>query len=191
MVNTLNRNKQSSLTEKLANLEALQRLLITNEQKLIVDCREDQEIEERIDNILQQDKRNLKIIQEVIQAFSDSPEPQPRMKQFIDQVEEMMAERQISLYEKVAKHERLKHQQVMIGLLLHKAAQVLGKDIENAIAPLNQVNFDNRAHQEQLKGISLILGTREITGKDLDRSIWGQADDAIAAMKGVFGSFTH
>jgi hypothetical protein len=38
----------------------------------------------------------------------------------------------------------------MTGLLIHKAAQVVGADIEAAIAPLNAINFENRAHQEQL-----------------------------------------
>jgi hypothetical protein len=33
-------------------------------------------------------------------------------------------------------HELLKHKQTMTGLLIHKAAQVVGADIEGAIASL-------------------------------------------------------
>jgi len=66
---------------------------------------------------------------------------------------------------KKSQHELLKHKQTMAGLLIHKAAQVVGADIEAAITPLNTVNFENRAHQEQLKGVLEILGVRELTGQ--------------------------
>lgn len=51
-----------------------------------------------------------------------------------------------------------------------------------AIGPLNQVNFKNRAHQEQLKGVMEVLGTRELTGKDPDQSVWARTQDAVAAL---------
>jgi hemerythrin superfamily protein len=57
-----------------------------------------------------------------------------------------------------------------------------------AISPLNAVNFDNRAHQEQLKGILEILGTRQLTGQEPDQGLWGRVQDAVAALSGVFGS---
>lgn len=95
---------------------------------------------------------------------------------------------ELTLYEKFANHELLKHGQVMKGLLVHKAAQVVGADVEAAITPLNTVNFENRAHQEQLKGILEILGTRELTGKDPDQGIWARVQDAIAAFTGIAGS---
>jgi len=60
---------------------------------------------------------------------------------------------ELTSFEKVFQHELLKHKQTMTGLVIHKAAQVVGADIEAAITPLNTINFENRAHQEQLKGI--------------------------------------
>jgi hemerythrin superfamily protein len=36
-------------------------------------------------------------------------------------------------------------------------AQVVEADAEAAITPLNTVNFENHAHQEQLKGVFLKL----------------------------------
>lgn len=50
-----------------------------------------------------------------------------------------------------------------------------------AIAPLNTINFENRAHQEQLKGILEILGVRELTGQDADQGIWARVQDAMAS----------
>jgi len=72
-------------------------------------------------------------------------------------------------------------------LLIHKAAQVVGADIEAAITPLNTVNFENRAHQEQLKGVLEVLGVRELTGKDPDQGVWARVQDAMAAMTGIIG----
>ncbi|GAB1538703.1 hypothetical protein NUACC21_13670 [Scytonema sp. NUACC21] len=61
-------------------------------------------------------------------------------------------------------------------------------DVLLAIGPLNTVNFENRAHQEQLKGVLEVLGVRELTGQDADQGIWGRVQDAMAALGGVFGS---
>jgi hemerythrin superfamily protein len=94
---------------------------------------------------------------------------------------------ELTLFEKVTQHELLKHKQTMAGLLIHKAAQVVGADIEAAITPLNTVNFENRAHQEQLKGVLEILGVRELTGKDPDQGVWARVQDAMAAMTGIIG----
>ena len=61
----------------------------------------------------------------------------------------------------------------MLGLLIHKAAQVVGADIEVAIAPLNTVNFENRAHQEHDKSLEL-LGVREMTGLEAKQGLWAR-----------------
>lgn len=76
----------------------------------------------------------------------------------------------------------------MTGLLIHKVAQVVGADVEAAITPLNTVNFENRAHQEQLKGVLELLGVRELTGQEPDQGLWGRVQDAVAALSGVAGS---
>jgi hemerythrin superfamily protein len=101
---------------------------------------------------------------------------------------QLMTGGKLSLYQKVSAHERVKHHAVMTGLIVHKAAQVAGEDVKEAIGPLNQVNFTNRAHQEQLKGILEVLGVRELTGQEADQGLWGRVQDAIAALSGVAGS---
>jgi len=40
----------------------------------------------------------------------------------------------------------------MNGIVLHKAAKLLAQTLMSQ-SPLNTVNFENRGHQEQLKGI--------------------------------------
>lgn len=119
-------------------------------------------------------------------------EPKKTTQKLVEQVQKMMSGSDLSLYEKVAQHELLKHGQVMTGILVHKAGQIVGADIEAAITPLNTVNFENRAHQEQLKGGLEVLGTVELTGQKADQGVWARMQDAAAALTGIAGSVvTH
>lgn len=187
MVLTLDDTKRLAIASKLSDIKALQELLIANEQKFI-SAIDDSEIRQRLQDMLNDDQKNLGIIETVIVQYGNKAEPKQTVVQMLEKVQQLMSGSELSIYEKVFQHELLKHQQVMSGLLVHKAAQVVGADIEAAITPLNTVNFENRAHQEQLKGILEILGVRELTGKEPDQGLWGRVQDAVAALSGVAGS---
>jgi hypothetical protein len=190
MLENLNPTQKTVIATKLADLKVLQRLLITNGQKLIVECSEDGEIEHRIDRMLEEDQDNLKLIETAIAPFGEFPTPKKATEEQMHLVERLMALHELAAYEKILQHESLKQRSVMTGLLLHKVAQVYGDEVQSAVEPLNQVIFCNRAHQEQLKSILLILGTRELTGQDPKQDLWAQAEDAIAAMKGVISGIS-
>ena len=138
--------------------------------------------------ILKDDEKNLGVIETVIGQYGIQAEPKQSTQKMIETVKKLFQGSELSLYEKVFQHELLKHQQAMSGLLVHKAAQKVGADVMLAIGPLNTVNFENRAHQEQLKGVLEILGVRELTGQDADQGIWARVQDAVAAFSGVVGS---
>ena len=76
----------------------------------------------------------------------------------------------------------------MTGLVIHKVAQSLDDELQDAMEPLNKVNFENRAHQEVLKGVLYFVGTRELAGKEPDMGIWGSVEQGIAALKGAVSS---
>jgi hypothetical protein len=187
MPSDLDPKQREVIATKLADLKALQRLLITNEQKLIVECSEDGEIERSIDEMLEEDRENLKIIEKVIAAFGETPAPKKITQDQMHTVERLMALHELAAYEKILQHEGLKQRSVMTGLLLHKVAQVYGDEVQSAIASLDQVNFCNRTHQEKLKSILLILGTRELTGQNPKQNLWAQAEDGISALRGLIG----
>jgi hemerythrin superfamily protein len=187
MVVTLTDAKRTAIAEKLSSMRAVQNFIIATEQQLIQEC-SDSDVRGRFQDMLKDDQKNLGILETTITQYGIQAEPKKNVQQMVEQAQEMMKGSELSFYEKVAKHELIKHAQVMSGLLVHKAGQVVGADVEAAIAPLNTVNFENRAHQEQLKGILEILGTRELTGQEPDQSVWGRVQDAIAALTGVFGS---
>ena len=187
MVQTLDDTKRQAIGTELADMKALQQLLISNEEKLI-SAISDQDIRDRIQNMLEDDRKNLGVLETVLVQYGIPAEPRQSSQQMIEQVEQLMAGSELSLYQKIAQHELLKHKQAMAGILVHKCAQKVGADIELAIGPLNTVNFENRAHQEQLKGVIEVIGVRELTGKDADQGLWARVQDGVAALTGVFGS---
>jgi hemerythrin superfamily protein len=181
--------KRAAIAEKLADMKKIQNLLIADEQQFLQECN-DQEIRERLQKMLSDDQKNLGIIETAITQYGIQSEPKEKIQKMVQHAEEMMQGSDLTMYEKIAQHELLKHGQVMSGLIVHKAAQVVGADVQAALAPLNAVNFENRAHQEQLKGILESLGTRELTGKEADKGLWARVQDAVAAVTGVVGSAT-
>jgi hemerythrin superfamily protein len=187
MGSTFNDTKRLSVATKLADMRALQNLLINNEQQFIQDCTDD-DIRERLQDMLEDDRKNLGVLDTVIVQYGVKGEPKATTSKIIESLKKLMSSSSLTFFEKVQEHELLKHKQTMAGLLIHKAALVVGADIEAAITPLNTVNFENRAHQEQLKGILEILGIRELTGLEPKQGLWARVQDAIAALTGVVGS---
>jgi len=187
MVTTLDDTKRLAIAVQLADMQALQNLLISNEQALINAVNDDQ-IRQRLQDMAADDQKNLGVLDTVIIQYGVKGEPKETTQKMIDQVQSFMAGSELTLFEKVFQHELLKHQQTMTGLLIHKAAQIVGADVEAAIIPLNTVNFENRAHQEQLKGILETLGVQELTGQEPAQGLWGRVQDAVAALTGVVGS---
>lgn len=187
MVATLTDTKRSAIAEKLADMQAIQNLIIANEQQFIDECKNN-EIFGRLEDMLEDDQNNLDVLKTTITQYGIQSEPKDKVQKMIEQAEAMMKSSELSLYEKMAQHELLKHGQVMSGLVVHKAAQIAGADVEEALAPLNSVNFENRAHQERLKGMLEYLGTKDLTGEEPEQGIWGRVQDAVAAMTGAIGS---
>ena len=187
MVQTLNDTKRAAIATKLADMKAIQELLIASEQRFIAECA-DPDVRDRLQNMLDDDQKNMGVLETVIIQYGIKAEPKDTVQQLVEKTQQLIRGSELTFFEKVAQHELLKHGQVMSGLLVHKCAQVVGADIEAAIAPLNTINFENRAHQEQLKGLLEVLGVRELTGKEPDQGLWGRVQDAIAAFSGVAGS---
>ncbi|HEY9738320.1 MAG TPA: hemerythrin domain-containing protein [Trichocoleus sp.] len=188
MVTTLDDTKRLAIAERLADLKGFQELIIRNDQKLIEACPYP-DVRERLQNMLEDDCKNIGILETVIIQYGIQTESNEATKTFAHRFEEMLSGEGLSFYQKLIQHELLKHGQAMSGLMIHKAAQRVGADIEVAIGPLNTINFEGRAHQEQLKGMLEQVGVREMTGQDADQSLWARVQDAIAALSGVMGSF--
>ncbi|HYW20286.1 MAG TPA: hemerythrin domain-containing protein [Nodularia sp. (in: cyanobacteria)] len=187
MVTTLDDTKRNAIAVKLANMKLIQQLFIQNEQLFLREST-DAEISDRIRKMLEDDQKNQGVLETVVVQYGIQKEPAPMVQEMSKKIGQLMQGSELSFYEKIFQHELLKHQQVISGLTIHKAAQKVGADVMAAITPLNTVNFENRAHQEQLKGVLEVLGVRELTGQDADQGIWGRVQDALAAFSGVVGS---
>lgn len=187
MVKSLDDVKRSAIATELADMAELQKLLIANEQKFISEV-SDPDLRDRFQKMLADDQKNMGVLETVMVQYGVKGQPRDITKKFVEQVQQLMSGSELKLFQKVGQHELLKHKQVMAGLLIHKCSQVVGADVAVAIGPLNTINFENRAHQEQLKGVIELLGTRELTGKEPEQGLWGRVQDAVAALSGVFGS---
>lgn len=184
---TLDDSKRMAIACTLADLKEVQNLILSA-IPMLMNAISDDEIRHRMQEMLKDDQKNMGVIDTVMVQYGVKGEPKDTVKMMVEAVQKMMMGSELSLYEKVFQLELLKHQQVMTGLLIHKAAQVVGADVEAAITPLNTVNFENRAHQEQLKGVLEVLGVRELTGQEAQQGLWARVQDAVAGLTGVAGS---
>ena len=104
--------KASSIAIKLADMKAIQNLIIAND-KILIESYADQEISNRLENFLRDDQKNLGIIDTVILQYGIKAEPNPTVQKEITAVEMMMKNADLTLWEKVAKQELLKHTQTI------------------------------------------------------------------------------
>lgn len=179
----------TTLATKLADLKLFQNVLIESGQKLMSETT-DSTIKERLEKIVKSDRENLPEIEEAIAKFGTRAESRDITQKHAEAVSKMMNGSELTPYDKFFQFELLKHQQTMTGLVLHKAAQSLDKELQDAMEPLNRVNFENRAHQEVLKGVLYFVGTRELAGKEPDMGLWASVEQGVAALKGAVGSAT-
>lgn len=179
----------TTIATKLADLKLFQTVLIDAAQKLMTET-SDQTIRERLEKIVSSDQENMGNIEQAVTKFGTQAEPRDITQKHAEKVQEMMSGSELSPFDKFFQFELLKHQQTMTGLVIHKAAQSLSDELQDAVEPLNKVNFENRAHQEVLKGVLYFVGTREMTGEEPDMGLMGSLEQATAALKGVVGSIT-
>ena len=179
----------TNIATKLGDLKLFQNVLLENEKKLMA-ATNDNDIRERLEKMVSQDAENLGVIEQAIAKLGTSIEPRDITQKHAEKVGQMMSGSELTTYDKFFQLELLKHQQTMTGLVLHKAAQSLDDDLQDAMEPLNKVNFENRAHQEVLKGVLYFVGTRELAGKEPDMGLWASVEQGIAALKGAVGSAT-
>ncbi|MEO1297917.1 MAG: hemerythrin HHE cation-binding protein [Cyanobacteria bacterium J06636_16] len=178
---------KTTLATQLADLELFQTVLIESEQKLMA-ATDDSTIRERVEGMVKSDRDNLNTIKDIAVKGGMTADARSITQEYADKVRQMMDGSDLTLYDKFFQLELMKHQQTMTGLVLHKVAQSLDDTLQSAMEPLNKVNFENRAHQEVLKGVLYFVGTREMAGVEPDMGLWASIEQGIAALKGAVGS---
>lgn len=191
MAATLETTKKNAIARKLADMKTLQNLMISNEEKLLTACAGESKVTEKLKDMIEDDRKSLSAITEAMVELEMTSDPSQTVQSMVETIESIMSENKLDLYEKIMQHEGLKHQLVMTGLLVHKAAQATDGILQKLIDPINKVNFKNRAHQEQLKSAIYLYGTRQLVGEEPESGIWAAAEDGIAALKGVFGGIAE
>ena len=191
MAANVDTTEKNAIATKLADMKVLQTLMISNEEKLLEATKGNERVTDSLTDMLEDDRKSITAIEEAITELEVSSQPSDTVISMKDTIEKIMSGSDLDLYEKIMQHEGLKHQLVMTGLLIHKAAQATDGVLQKSIDSINKANFKNRAHQEQLKTIIYFYGVRQLVGKEPEANIWGAAEDAIAALKGAFGGLTE
>jgi hypothetical protein len=104
MVSTIPDQKRTAIAEKIADMKAIQNLLIANEQQFIQECN-DNEIRDRLEKMLKDDQKNLGIIETVGIQYGIQAEPEETITEMIEKVQQMMQGSELSLYKKAFQHE--------------------------------------------------------------------------------------
>jgi hypothetical protein len=115
MATTLDDPKRLMIGERLADLKAFQELIISNDQKLIRECSH-ADVRDRLQNMLEDDQKNLGIIETVIIQYGIQAEPSSATNIFISNFEQMMSGDEFTFYQKLMHHELMKHGQAMSGI---------------------------------------------------------------------------
>lgn len=191
MAATLDATKKNAIAQKLADMKVLQNLMISNEETLLKATTDSKKVTDTLTDMLEDDRKSVSAIEEAITELEMSSEPSNTVTGMVDTIKELMSGDTLDLYEKILQHEGLKHQLVMTGLLVHKAAQATDGLLQKLVDPINKANFKNRAHQEQLKGAIYFYGVKQLVGEEPEDGIWAAAEDAVAALKGAFGGLTE
>jgi hypothetical protein len=168
----------TTLETQLADMKLFQNVLLDSEQTLMA-ATHDSTIRDRLEGMMKSDRDNLSTIETAIAKAEANVGVRNVAQTQADKVSQMMASSELSLYDKFFQLELLKHQQAMTGLVVHKVAQSLGQHLQDVMEPLNKVNFENRAHQEVLKGILYFVGTREMAGKEPDMGLVGSLEQGL------------
>ena len=191
MAATLDATKKNAIATKLAEMKALQNLSISNQEALLQAIVSETEVRKILIKAIEEDRNSLAEIDLAIANLELFSQPSSTVKKIIARTNEMMDENNLCLYEKFMLHEGLKHQLVMIGLLIHKSVQASDGILQQAIDPLNRVNFRNRTHQEKLKSTIYFYGVRQLVGKEPETDLFAAVEDAIVSLKGAFEGLTE
>ena len=140
MAANVDTTEKNAIATKLADMKVLQTLMISNEEKLLEATKGNERVTDSLTDMLEDDRKSITAIEEAITELEVSSQPSDTVISMKDTIEKIMSGSDLDLYEKIMQHEGLKHQLVMTGLLIHKAAQatdgVLQKSIDSILTKI-------------------------------------------------------
>ncbi len=123
MVTTLDDQKRIAIASKLDDMKTVQSLLISSEQSLMTVCN-DSDIRKRISDMLDDDRKNLGILETVMVQYGVEGEPKQTTQEMTKKVQQRMEGSELSLYEKFAQLELLNDTQKFTDSILNNQSAV-------------------------------------------------------------------
>lgn len=99
MVLTLNDTKRTAIAVKLADILAVQNLIIENEKEFLKVCN-DAELRDRFQHMIADDEKNIGIVETVIVQYGIQEKPSENIQELVNKTQELMKGSELSFYEK-------------------------------------------------------------------------------------------
>ena len=106
MVAVLDDTKKNSMAVKLGDMKLLQQLLLDNEERFLLEYT-DGEIAGIIRRMLDDDRKNLALLNTVVDQFGLEKNAEPTVLQMVEKVRQLMASEELSFFDKVFQHEQI------------------------------------------------------------------------------------
>jgi hypothetical protein len=171
MVTTSDGTTHAAIATKLADMKALQRLLISGAEALRSQCA-DSTIQDLFIQVQEHEEDILESLNRAIAEFNPPGEATETIHASIEKIQQALQNPNLSLVDKVLQYTLLKYQQIFMGLMVHEAAAALGGTTAKAMRSLNEFSFELEIHQEELKTILETLAVHEMTGKEMPHGFW-------------------
>lgn len=188
MVNSIDNSKRDSIATQLANLTAMQELLITY-GSAILKIHQLKSYEDILRKTVSDDKNSLNVLDSVILKFGVKPEPTDAVRDLALNSVDLIQQDKLGALEYISEYILTKQRQILICGLLQKAAQVADPDIATTLEPLTAVLSENTSHVNQLSGVFNAIGTLHLTGEEPRTGIWEQIKDTVATVSDATANF--
>lgn len=175
--------KRKAIASELADIVYRQNLITVADDVFIRDFPD--EINEELANLLEQDKKDLALLETVQTNFGIRSEPKQSCTSLADFLMPMIADPSLTKRERLGAYALMRQQQLMCGHLLHKAGQKSEMDIKEALGPFLGVQSDFAKRIADVMTCMEDIAVREIVGEQPVQGMVGRLRDAGAALAGA------
>jgi hemerythrin superfamily protein len=173
------------LASELADIEMRQRAIVQWNSTIRNLLGNFDEEHDALQQIAEEDERNLRILETVMTNFGMRVEPKEFTKAFTELVSQRIGASNAPLVEKLGAYVLAKQNQALCGYLVHKVAQVCKPDVKAALGPFEGVQTSMEKQVAQISDLMEKAAVKLISGSEPDTGVTGRIRDAAATVAGA------
>lgn len=175
--------KRKGIASELAGIALRQNQILAADEVIIRDFPE--AITERFADLLEQDKKDLALIETVQTSFGIREEPKDSSLTLGELLCATIEDATLTPMERLGAFGLLRQQQLMCGHLLHKVGQRAPLDVKEALGPFIAVQADFAKRAGEVMTCIEDMGVRYIAGEESAKGMVGRIRDVGAAIAGA------